>query len=272
MLVTQGFQAGSRQMAPEDPAPEPDDGVADAWTVSLDEVGPARPAAAGVTSAAPARRRRAAVAALGAVALLFGLAWLPWPGGGDDEPARQTVAGESLAAPVSLRLPLGAVTTADRSYVGLKLYEGRGGAMVTVPTQVVEPSGVRSELPADPARWLMEHPKLFVSRVRQVSVAGQLATQVDYRLSREASEGREFSSVPLFCGWKREVDPSGLAGLAACTRITTGARVRTTFVPVGGRVVVIEAVWPAEDSPNGRMPRELGFSYRALLNGVTADR
>jgi hypothetical protein len=144
--------------------------------------------------------------------------------------------------------------------------------MVTVPTQVVEPSGVRADLPADPARWLIEHPKLFVSRVRQVNVAGQLATQVDYRLSREAAGEREFYSVPLFCGWKREVDPSGLAGLTACTRISAGARVRTTFVPVGGRVVVIEAVWPAENSPNGRMPRELGSSYRALLNGVTADR
>jgi hypothetical protein len=182
------------------------------------------------------------------------------------------VAGTGLAVPVSLKLPLGSVTTADRSYVGLKLSDGSGAALVTVPTQVVEPSGLRADLPDDPAQWLIDHPKLFVSRVRAVSVAGRRATQVDYQLSRETVGTSQFTSVQLFCGWKRELDPSGLAGLGTCTRISAGARVRATFVPIGRRTVLIEAVWPSDAELNGRMPHGLGAAYRALLNGMAAHR
>jgi hypothetical protein len=210
---------------------------------------------------------------LAGVALLFGLAWVPGLGDHppDDGATTPAVVGRGLSVPVSMRLPLGAVTTADRSYVGLRLYDGPGGALVTVPTQVVQPSGVRTELPEDPAAWLINHPKLFVTRVRPVNVAGRSATQVDYRLSREIVGDREAVSVPLFCGWKREVEPGGFAGLSACTRISAGARVRATFVPVGGRTVLVEAVWPGDAAPDSRMPRELRMRYTALLAGLTAS-
>jgi hypothetical protein len=264
-------------MSPEAPARRPDEGAGDPWTVSLDDVGPATGPGGrtGTTRPGPPpRRRRAALAGLAGIGLLFGVAWLP--GLGDDpssgDPAAPVVAGGGLAAPVSLRLPMGAVTTADRSYVGLRLYDGPGGALVTVPTQVVQPSGVRTELPEDPAAWLIRHPKLFVSRVRPVSVAGRAATQVDYRLSGEEVGDRQSVSVPLFCGWKRELEPGGILGLSACTRISAGARVRATFVPVDGRTVLVEAVWPADSSPYGRMPGDLRSRYRALLAGMSASR
>jgi len=262
-------------MTSEGPGPRPDGAVDDPWTVSLDDAGPAAGPAArppsGRPPAAP-NRRGAALAGLAGVALLVGVAW--FPGAGDDPPSDASapvVAGAGLAAPVSLRLPTGVVTTADRSYVGLRLYDGPGGALVTVPTQVVQPSGVRTELPEDPVAWLAGHPKLFVSRVRPVAVAGRAATQVDYRLSREEAGDRQFFSVPLFCGWKRELEPGGILGLSACTRISAGARVRATFVPVDGRTVLVEAVWPASSSPDGRMPAELRSRYRALLAGMSAS-
>jgi hypothetical protein len=265
--------------SPGEPGPRPADvdtdvdtdvDVTDPWSASLDEAGPGGPAGpVGAAAGSASARRRAALAVLAVVALLFAVTWLPGVRPEQEEPA-PAVAGAGLAVPVSLRLPLGAVTTADRSYVGLRLYDGPGGVLVTVPTQVVQPSGLRTELPENPAAWLVDHPKLFVSRVRPVNVAGRAATQVDYRVSREAAGTRQSFSVALFCGWKREVDASGIAGLPACTRVSAGARVRATLVPVGGRTVVIEAVWPADASPNGRMPRALGLSYRALLAGVTA--
>ena len=254
-------------MSPEDPQQPQDDGVADAWTVSLDAPSPPSGEAGGVIlqTRTRARRRRVGVAVLAAVAVLFGLVWLPWPQGPEPAPP-VAVVGRGLAVPVSLRLPPGTVTLADQAYVGLRLYDGPGGVLVTVPTQVVRPSGVRAELPDDPAGWLMEDPRVFVSRVRPVTVAGRAATQVDYRLSREGWGGGRFVTVPLFCG-RRHAAPEGVA---PCTRVSPAARVRATFVPVAGRVVLIEAVWPDDAAPNGRMPRELGVRYRALLAGVSA--
>jgi hypothetical protein len=40
-----------------------------------------------------------------------------------------------------------------------------------------------------------------------------------------------------------------------------------TFVPVGGRVVLIEAVWPDDAAPGGRMPSELRLGYRRCSRG-----
>ena len=101
-------------MSPEDPQPRPGDGVADAWTVSLDAASPA-PGGAGdvIFQTGPrVRRRRVGVAVLAGVAVLFGLVWL--------------------------------------------LYDGPGGVLVTVPAQILRPSGVRADLPDGPARWLIE--------------------------------------------------------------------------------------------------------------------
>jgi hypothetical protein len=127
--------------------------------------------AGGPALAVPGRRRRCCSGWCGCRAA----------GGRDAAHVRRSVVGHGLAAPVSLRLPPGAVTLADRGYVGLRLYDGPGGVLVTVPTQVVRPSGVRADLPDDPARWLTQDPRVFVSRVRAVTVAGRRATQVDYR-------------------------------------------------------------------------------------------
>lgn len=262
-------------MSPEDPHPRPDDGVTDAWTVSLDPVTPAAGGGGDVifqTGSAP-RGRRAGLAVLAGVSLLFGLVWLPWPSGPSPR-AAPSVVGRGLAVPVSLRLPAGAVTLADRGYVGLRLYDGPGGVLVTVPAQVVRPSGVRADLPDDPARWLMEDPRVFVTRVRTVAVAGRSATQVDYRLSRETGGRSQAAAVPLFCGRRTDAGPGTLGvmpGPPPCTRVSPSARVRATFVPVGGRVVLIEAVWPDDATPTGRMPPDLRVNYRALLAGVTTQ-
>jgi hypothetical protein len=169
-----------------------------------------------------------------------------------------SVLGRGLAAPVLLRLPTGAVTTADAGYVGIQL-PGEGSVIVTVPTQVVNPDGpasARRPLPADPAAWLERHPEVFVSRVRTVAVGGSRATQIDYRRSRSAVPQSQFAALSLFCG-------------PPCTRITSAARVRATFVPVGGRTVLVEAVWRADAAdPDWPMPAGLRASYTKLLTGL----
>jgi hypothetical protein len=275
MLMICSTNVRETAMSPEDPQPRPDDGVADAWTVSLDPASPAPGDAGDVIfrTGSAGRRRRAGLAVLAGMAVLFGLVWLPWPSGGSRD-AAPAVVGRGLAVPVSLRLPAGAVTLADRGYVGLRLYDGPGGVLVTVPAHVVRPSGVRAELPDDPAQWLMGDPRVFVSRVRTVTVAGRSATQVDYRLSRETPEGAPLAAVSLFCGRRSDAWPGTLgamAGPAPCTRVSPAARMRATFVPVAGRVVLIEAAWPADATASGRMPPDLRASYRALLAGVTAE-
>jgi hypothetical protein len=146
--------------------------------------------------------------------------------------------------------------------------------LVTVPTQVVDPSGNRAPLPDDPAAWLARHPDLFISQVRQVRVGGFRATQLDYRRSRTTAGTAWSDRLPLFCGWRAETE--GIPGSApqspgACTRITADARVRATFIHVGDRTVLVEAVWraPGGAGESGRIPRALQRSYTALLAGLT---
>jgi hypothetical protein len=50
--------------------------------------------------------------------------------------------------------------------------------------------------------------------------------------------------------------------------VSTQTRVRATFVPVHGKLVLIEAFWPKEGTPDGRMPYELRRAYRELLGGL----
>lgn len=235
--------------------------------------------AAGPGTVAPPRIWRWIAAGLAATLVGFFLVRPP----AEPEPRRPavTVLGRDLPADVVLRLPPGAVTTADESYVGVRFASG-DTLFVTVPTQVADPSGTRSPLPPEPASWLRGNPSVFVSRVRTVDVGGTAAVQLDYRRSRAALPDSRFARLPLFCGWKSADAAGPVAGHAgpdACTQITSAARVRATFVPVGGRTVLVEAVWrpDVETSPigtasagplPGRMPRDLQQSYDALVAGL----
>ena len=236
-----------------DPEPPP---TGDDWSVDLDAPGGARPA----DPPSPRVRLIAAVLAIAAVATVAVL-WRPGPA--PDIPA---VLGTHLAIPIALTRPDGAVTTADSSYVGLQFAAG-GVVLVTVPTGVVDPSGVRRPLPDDPSAWLARHPAIFISRVRAVRLGDVRATQLDYRRSRMDAPPSRFARLPLFCGWRPENDAASSIA-SACTQITADARVRATFVPVGGRTVLVEAVWSAVQGATGRMPRDLQRSYAALLAGV----
>lgn len=185
-----------------------------------------------------------------------------------------TVVGGHLAVPVALSLPAEAVATADGSYVGVQFPAG-GVVLVTVPTEVADPSGARTPLPPDPASWLAGHPAVFVSRVREVTIGGATAIQLDYRRSRAPVPPSRFARLPLFCGWRSEADPDAIGAepvrspSRTCTQITAEARVRATFVPLDGRTVLVEAVWRVDDTVTGRMPAQLQRSYTALLAGLT---
>jgi hypothetical protein len=278
------------------------------WVVSLD-------APIDQPGARPVSLGRWLVATL-LIAVLAASTMIWGPDTGEDPPPVAAVLGRHLAVPIALPLPANAVATADGSYVGIQFPAG-GVVLLTVPTQVVEPSGARTAIPADPADWLARHPSVFVSRVQQVLVGGTRATQIDYRRSRMATPASRFAGLSLFCGWRTETEPAAIdlppavpdsarTGSRVCTQITSAARVRATFVPMGGRTLLVEAVWqvstdpasssspastgtaqPATDpaatgpvatagtSPNlasNRMPRALQRSYAALLAGLAPVR
>jgi hypothetical protein len=262
---------------------------ADDWTVSLDGWTPDREGP-GVGSAQrdPVRLGRW----LGAGLLIAVLAasvviWGPDVDSGEDSPPVAAVLGRHLAVPIALTLPDHAVATADGSYVGVWFPAG-GAVLVTVPTQVVAPSGQLIAMPADPADWLARHPSIFISRLRQVRVAGTAATQMDYRRAEMNAPANRFARLPLFCGWRTEPDPvtdprpagpdSALTASRVCTQVTADARVRATFVRLGGRTLLVEAVWRADGgtgagggqgtAAGNRMPRDLQRSYTALLAGL----
>lgn len=264
----------------------------DDWTVSLDdESGPPEAALE-----APLRLGRWIAAGLAiALVAVAAVIWGPEVDTGEDLPPVPAVLGRHLAVPIALHLPADAVATADGSYVGVQFPAG-GAVLVTVPTEVVDPSGARTPMPADPAGWLARHPAIFVSRVKGVTVGGVAATQVDYRRSRMDAPPSRFARLPLFCGWRAEADPAAIdprpagpdstrTAARVCTQITADARVRATFVRIGDRTVLVEAVWRVDDSSatsggsgtsavtglaaTSRMPRELQRSYAALLAGLT---
>jgi hypothetical protein len=249
------------------------------WTVDLDQDW--TPVAAALAPVRPSRwvGGGLVIALIVALVVIWGPPLDPRP----NQPPVASVLGGHLAVPIALHLPAGAVATADGSYVGVQ-FPGGGVVLVTVPTQVVDPSGVRAALPNDPAAWLARHPAIFVTRVRATRVGGAPATQVDYRRARTDERESPFARLPLFCGWRREPDPSLAAAPPAgpdgsrtasrvCTQITALARVRATFVQLDGRTLLVEAVWSANQSSttSGRMPRQLQRSYTALLAGLTPE-
>jgi hypothetical protein len=135
---------------------------------------------------------------------------------------------------------------------------------------VSEPSGARAPLPADPAAWLMRRQDLLVTRVRDVMVAGRRATQIDYRVSSTApAANQRFATVSLFCGWRPAIDARLPGGGTPCTRISSRARVRATFIPIGNRTLLVEAVWPADSAPWAQAPVGVRRLYGALLSGVS---
>ncbi|GLY32990.1 hypothetical protein [Kineosporia sp. NBRC 101731] len=247
------------------------------WTTDLDgpdgwvdEGGRAAPASSG-------RRRLFLTAAAVFALVLAGLTGSALFG--DDEPPLPTgetvVLGRHLTAPVALHLPEGATATADDSYVGVQ-FAGGGWVLVTVPEQVVQPDGSRAAMPADPAAWLQAHPDVYVSGIRQVQVDGRKATQLDYRRSAMAEPQSRYARLPLFCGWRggSSLDDTSIyrAGRGPssqeCTKITDGARVRATFIPIGGRTVLVEAIWRPYGVWGWRMPASLSDSYDDLLDGL----
>jgi hypothetical protein len=254
------------------PAPDP---APDAWTTSLEEPVVPEPPDAG----APAVRGPAplALAALAAVVLAVALAAVSVIVSRSPEPSVPAppvppILGSRLAVPLRMPVPDGGVVTADVSYVGVQV-PGSGAILVTVPTGVSDAEGVRSPLPADPATWLRRNPQVLVTGVREFQVGSVTATQVDYRRSTQATPVSQFSRLSLFCGWSRSADAVRDAGRGEpCTGITPAARVRATFIPVGGRTVLFEAIWRDSDSTGAQMPRELRRSYRALLTQVRPGR
>jgi hypothetical protein len=257
----------------------PTDGPAADWTVSLDDPQPlpdprtrrgrlARPGGRG-RPARPGPSRTALGVLIGVLAILAAL----WVRGVTHHPrapmARPTVLGTHLAVPIALNLPRDAVATSNNSYVGVQ-FDGQGVVLITVPTQVITAAGVREPLPADPALWLRRHPSVFVTSVRDVPVHGVTAQQVEYQRSAQAAPIGQFSRLSLFCGWNGS-DAAASApgsGSAGCTQITPDARVRATFVPVDGRIVLVEAVWRPVRSTDWMMPNALRRSYAALLSGL----
>ncbi|MCD5311689.1 hypothetical protein [Kineosporia babensis] len=224
----------------------------------------------------PLRRKVFMVAAAVLAAVVAGLSIPAILSDEPEEPEGETVVlGSHLAAPVALNLPEGAVATADESYVGVKFSSG-GWVLATVPEEVVLPSGERAPMPLDPAGWLRSHPDVFVSGVRTVEIDGRTATQMDYRRSSMAEPQSRYARLPLFCGWKSQdlnntsvyrssSRPSG----RECTQITNDARVRATFIPVEGRILLVEAVWKPYGVWGWRMPKTLKTSYDELLGGLS---
>jgi len=267
-------------MSSSEPDPLPRDG-SDDWTVYLDPN-----SAPTEEPPAPVRLGRwTAAGLLIAVVAASAVLWGPEVDTGEDPPPVAAVLGSHLAVPIALHLPADAVATADGSYVGVQFPAG-GVVLVTVPTEVVNPSGVQTPLPADPAAWLAGHPAVFVSRVKNVKVGGVTATQVDYQRARTDAPLSQFARLPLFCGWRTDSTSSdtdaALTTSQICTQITADARVRATFVRLGTQTVLVEAVWRASgvgsaagsDARTGttatvRMPRELRRSYASLLAGLT---
>ncbi|GAA3624699.1 hypothetical protein GCM10022223_47230 [Kineosporia mesophila] len=239
----------------------------DGW---VDEGGRATPASSG-------RRRLFLTAAAIFVLALAGLA-VPALFGDEEPPSagETVVLGKHLMAPVALHLPEGATATADDSYVGVQ-FAGGGWVLVTVPEQVVQPDGTRTAMPADPAAWLQAHPDVYVSGIRQVQVDGRKAMQLDYRRSAMAEPQSRYARLPLFCGWRggSSLDDTSIYGAGRgpssqeCTKITDGARVRATFIPIEGRTVLVEAVWRPYGVWGWRMPTSLSDSYDDLLDGLS---
>ena len=256
----------------------------DDWTVSLDGWDREGPGARSEQRDPVRLGRWLGAGLLIAVLAASVVIWGPDVDSGEDPPPVAAVLGRHLAVPIALTLPDHAVATADGSYVGVWFPAG-GAVLVTVPTQVVAPSGQLIAMPADPADWLARHPSIFVSRLRQVRVAGTAATQMDYRRAELNAPANRFARLPLFCGWRAEPDPvtdprpagpdSALTASRVCTQVTADARVRATFVRLGGRTLLVEAVWRADagtgaggGAAGNRMPRDLQRSYNALLAGL----
>jgi hypothetical protein len=141
--------------------------------------------------------------------------------------------------------------------------------LVTTPTQVVDSAGRRVPLPDDPVTWLKAQRSVSVTRVRSIPVAGRQVEIVDYQLAPTLASGERrpsrFSTVSLFCGlWTGSNNPQ------PCSRISQNARVRSTFVPVGDRWILVEAFWRSDTAEPGRMPSELRTAYWQLLRGMQA--
>ena len=253
------------------------------WAADLDDdpttTVDGAPEASGASGALPGGRGRFALAGVGVlVAVLLGVS-LVAPGGPEEarrdealpEPSRPVPSGPvgggtvvlegSLPQPLQLDVPATLTPVSQGRYVGLRAVGASGWVLVSTPEQVVDQRGRRLPLPDDAAAWLRSQPTVYVSGSRMVTVAGREVPQLDYRVGSVASapSGR-FAGVSLFCG--RLGSPRDGA---PCSRLTDQARVRATFVHVGGRLLLIEAYWREGSSPDGRMPAQLRAGYRELL-------
>jgi hypothetical protein len=249
------------------------------WAADLDDDPGATTGDAPAAAAVPGGRGRFALGGVGVlVAVLLGVSMVA-PGGPEEarrdealpEPSRPVPTGPvgggtavlrgSLPMPLQLDVPAELTPVSQGRYVGLRAVGATGWVLVSTPEQVVDRSGRRLPLPDDAAAWLRSQPTVFVSRSRMVTVAGREVPQLDYRVGSAASapSGR-FAGVSLFCG--RLGSPRDGA---PCSRLTGQARVRATFVHVGGRLLLIEAYWREGSSPDGRMPAQLRAGYRQLL-------
>ena len=246
------------------------------WAADLDDDPGAVMDGASAAPGVPGGRGRFALGGVGVlVAVLLGVS-LVSPGGPEEARPDQalptpvpsgpvgggTVVLEgSLPEPLQLDVPTTLTPVSQGRYVGLRAVGASGWVLVSTPEEVVDRRGRRMPVPDDAAAWLRSQPTVYVSRSRMVTVAGRDVPQLDYRVGSAASapSGRS-AGVSLFCG--RLGSPRDGA---PCSRLTDQARVRATFVHVGGRLLLIEAYWREGSSPDGRMPAQLRAGYRQLL-------
>jgi hypothetical protein len=177
-----------------------------------------------------------------------------------------------MAVGMRSELPPGTRLDVDGDYLSLRL-EGAeataGNILVTAPTRVVDSTtGTTAALPDDPARWLRSRPLVRVTRVDHVLVDGRPSVQIDYRLAPPTGTAARVDTVPLFCGIGPAEDKVYPWAPLSCTRISPDVRVRSTFVPVDGRVLLAEASWSREVAGE-RIPAPLAKVYGQLLADLT---
>lgn len=220
----------------------------------------------------PRRLRRWSLLLLVAAVLLLG--WgvsVLLPGRPPAAPPAPPV-GSALPVGVSIRAPAGVRTDVDGLYLSLHLDAlppAAANILITAPTRVVDSSGAITRLPDDPARWLRDQPLVRVTRVAHPRVDGRPSVQIDYRQAPLTAGASRYRTVPLFCGVGPAENKVYPWAPLSCARISQDIRVRATFIPVDGRVLLVEGYWSRAAAGAEHIPPQLEQSYANLLATLT---
>lgn len=176
--------------------------------------------------------------------------------------------GSAMPVGVSIRTPAGVRTDVDGLYLSMHidgLPPTSANLLVTAPTRVVDRTGAITRLPDDPARWLRDQLLVRVTRVNHLLVDGRPSVQIDYRLAPPTAASRRSRTVPLFCGVGPPENKVYPWAPLSCSRISQDVRVRATFVPVDGRVLLVEAYWSRTAAGAEHIPPKLEQTYGKLV-------